>query len=970
MNKFYTTIPFHKRIYLIPTYLSPLIGYFLSSCTTHYFQITVIFTLVIQLLLFLSAQWFITLRRIFTLKSSSPEKAEIVLHEGKEYCTIINNIYEYKKQFYVIEDRKCTLLQADTARPFSYFTQEGRASFLPPSFRSHYPLNTFDITPPSFLTLFKEHAVQPFFVFQMFCGLLWCLDEYIYHSLFSIFMLISFEMGVVFQRLKNIQEFRTMNLKRSHVKLIHSDNTKKDNITDSLYLTPGDIIVLDTPGIQVPCDLLILKGSCAVNEAMLTGESTPFTKEEIPKEDAVFNMAQHHKHVLFGGTTLIVLDGPVTCFVLETGFGTKQGELVRKMMCTDEVIDNTEAYLFIGVLLIFAILASVYTYREGVRIGKSGYKIALEVIMVITNVVPPELPLELTIAVNASLQNLITRGVFCLEPFRIPYAGKIDVCCFDKTGTLTESELSVKRIISENGDTRMIDSLAVCHSLININNVVQGDPIEKSVFEYFNFTLKNHVVKYNDKAYQVLKKYSFTSELRRMSVVGKCDGSVFVAMKGAPEVVKSYLRSIPNEYDNYKKYAIEGYRVIAVGYKSYKKQVSYQRDHVESNLDFLGFVLYECKIKDESVECVNALIKSGHRIVMITGDNVLTSECVAKKLGFYNGVSVEGDDIDKCLMDENDSFDNISVFARANPQHKEQIINKYKKMGLMTLMCGDGTNDVGALKAAHVGVALVDGKFVEKKPSQNIMEDPKISLGDASVAAPFTAKTGSIKSIKDIILLGRSALVTTIQMYKILALNSLITAYSLSVLDALGVRYSDIQLTVSGVLIALAFMFLTRSKPLPDISKERPVGSIFHPYIIFSTILQTIVHISSFYLVIKSVKDITPEIVLEDRFKPSLMNSALFLLSTYQQISTFIVNYIGRPFRESLIENGPLRNSLILISLFVITLILEINPDFNLSMEIVSLGNIRSKLIGVIIGDLILCYIIEWMCFKIFLLNK
>ena len=151
----------------------------------------------------------------------------------------------------------------------------------------------------------------------------------------------------------------------------------------------------------------------------------------------------------------------------------------------------------------------------------------------------------------------------------------------------------------------------------------------------------------------------------------------------------------------------------------------------------------------------------------------------------------------------------IRVFARFDPKQKEFVITSLRDVGFCVLMCGDGTNDVGALKHAHVGVAILSSqpgaekkesskksdstkslvpKKLGKRPNANegepqmsrqarhqqklqellkeIEESEKaaiVKLGDASIAAPFTSKTSSIVCINHIIKQGRCTLVTTLQ---------------------------------------------------------------------------------------------------------------------------------------------------------------------------------------------------------------
>ena len=122
-------------------------------------------------------------------------------------------------------------------------------------------------------------------------------------------------------------------------------------------------------------------------------------------------------------------------------------------------------------------------------------------------------------------------------------------------------------------------------------------------------------------------------------------------------------------------------------------------------------------------------------------------------------------------------------------------------------------------------------------------EAPVLKLGDASVAAPFTSKLANVNTVTHIIRQGRVALVSTIQMYKILALNCLISSYSLSVLYLAGMKFGDGQATISGILLSVCFLSISRGRPLEKLSKERPQDGIFNIYIMGSILGQFAVHI-------------------------------------------------------------------------------------------------------------------------------
>jgi len=120
-------------------------------------------------------------------------------------------------------------------------------------------------------------------------------------------------------------------------------------------------------------------------------------------------------------------------------------------------VESKEAYVFLFILLIFALLASGYVLKIGLEDPeRNRYKLLLRCIIILTSVVPPELPMELSLAVNYSMIELMKKAVFVTEPFRIPLAGTVTICCFDKTGTLTSNDLVIKGCAGVDSSTKEI----------------------------------------------------------------------------------------------------------------------------------------------------------------------------------------------------------------------------------------------------------------------------------------------------------------------------------------------------------------------------------------------------------------------------------------------------------------------------------------------------------------------------------
>ncbi|GAB1731658.1 hypothetical protein NU195Hw_g4144t1 [Hortaea werneckii] len=1086
--------------------------------------------------------------------------------------------------------------------------------------QQHYGMNIFDIPVPTFTELFKEHAVAPFFVFQVFCVGLWMLDEYWYYSLFTLFMLVVFESTVVWQRQRTLKEFRGMSIKPYDV-YVYREGKWTEILSDALL--PGDLVSVGRTKEDsgVACDMLLVEGSAIVNEAMLSGESTPVLKDSIqlrPGESRIEPEGLDKNAFLWGGTKVLQVqhgtasedaentvpqvasgvphapDRGALAIVIKTGFETNQGALVRTMIYSTERVsaNNLEALLFILFLCVFAIAASWYVWTEGVKQDRKRSKLLLDCVLIITSVVPPELPMELSLAVNTSLAALSKFAIFCTEPFRIPYAGRVDVACFDKTGTLTGEDLVVDGIAglrlgqpdapaeadgAQSQLMRVRDiglettlTLATAHALVKLEEGdVVGEPMEKATLDSLGWTLgkadtlsakKTTSGKGKGSAdiVQIKRRFQFSSALKRQSSVattvtqdrstGQKITSTFVGAKGAPETIRKFLVDVPPKYEEtYKYFSRNGARVLALAYKYMKtgeelkqsKINDLKREDVECDLHFAGFLVLQCPLKDDALKAVRMLNESSHRVVMITGDNPLTAVHVARQVEIVdrdvlildapehdesgeNLVWRSVDDKVNIKVDPTAEIDpeifktkdicvtgfglakfkgqralhsllrHAWVYARVSPKQKEEILLGLKEQGYTTLMAGDGTNDVGALKQAHVGVALLNGSkedldkiakhFRETKmkemyekqvgmmqrfnqpvppvPAQiahlypegpsnphyakamereaqakaqiaaanaakedgemngnangapakytpppqpvqqsnapkspqeqrkqqaqnsasnmaeklsmsmleeqmNEDEPPTIKLGDASVAAPFTSKLANVVAIPNIIRQGRCTLVATIQMYKILALNCLISAYSLSVLYLDGIKFGDGQVTVSGMLMSVCFLSISRAKTVEQLSKERPQNNIWNWYIIpsvlgqFAVHIATLIYISEFVHKFEEKKD-RSQIDLEGEFEPSLLNSAIYLLQLIQQISTFAINYQGRPFRESIRENKGMFYGIVLVTAVAFSCATESVPEINEQLKLVPFTTeFKVKMCITMVVDYVGCWVIE-----------
>lgn len=524
--------------------------------------------------------------------------------------------------------------------------------------------------------------------------------------------------------------------------------TGNEKVTvDAASLVKGDIVFLK-PGDIIPADLRLLDAyNLVVEEAILTGESTPVNKStDVIESEA--DLGDRH-NMVFSGT--LVNAGSAKAVVVETGDRTEIGKISKHLksvedsetpLITKMKLMNKQIFAVVAGLIVFLVIFSFF-YRD-----MTGDELLSAMIALAVSAIPEGLPAVLSIILSVGVTRMARQNAIIKKMPAVETLGSMEVICSDKTGTLTKNEMSVVAVItaddlfdttdpkehdnqinqtsSNQALTKMIETALYCNDTkITYKGGVReiiGNPTEGALLDWANQMALTENVK-------VISKLPFDSAYKYMATLVDVEDKRYIYLKGAPDVLLDLVEKevshnqvkVFDESPWNEKIATNaklGQRLLAAAYKEVSNtKETLTHEDISSDMILVGLFGIIDPPKKEAIEAVRVSRQAGISVKMITGDHKDTAMAIAKDIGIENYAdALVGKDIEALSDEELEKVVmSTDVYARTTPEHKLRLVEAIQRNGQIVGMTGDGVNDAPALKQADIGIAMgIKGTEVTK----------------------------------------------------------------------------------------------------------------------------------------------------------------------------------------------------------------------------------------------------------------
>ncbi|CAN1328155.1 ATPase 8, plasma membrane-type [Linum perenne] len=477
---------------------------------------------------------------------------------------------------------------------------------------------------------------------------------------------------------------------------------------EAKLIVPGDVISIKLGDI-VPADARLLEGDpLKIDQAGLTGESLPVTKN--PGDE------------VFSGSTC--KQGEIEAVVIATGVHTFFGKAAHLVDSTNNVGHFQQVLTSIGNFCICSIAVGVIIEIVVMyMIQHRGYREGIDNLLVLLiGGIPIAMPTVLSVTMAIGSHTLSQQGAITKRMTAIEEMAGMDILCSDKTGTLTLNKLTVDKslveVFQEGKDSDYLLLLAARASRVENQDAIDAcivgmlsDPkqaragINEVHFLPFNPVEKRTAITY----------YDDKGEWHRAS-------------KGAPEEIIQLCdlkgQTKTKAHKIIADFADRGLRSLGVAYQTVPEK---SKDSEGAPWEFVGLLPLFDPPRHDSAETIKRALELGVSVKMITGDQLAIGKETGRRLGMgtnmYPSSSLLSEN-NESSMTVDELIEKADGFAGVFPEHKYEIVKRLQELNHICGMTGDGVNDAPALKKADIGIAVADATDAARSASDIVLTEP------------------------------------------------------------------------------------------------------------------------------------------------------------------------------------------------------------------------------------------------------
>ena len=561
------------------------------------------------------------------------------------------------------------------------------------------PNRLFTPAPVRFWAIAAEEIREPMILLLLVVGVFYSLWGGLGDALtifVVILLLVAAEVGNEFRAKRAIAALERIAAPKARVRRAGQAVT-----VDTQTVVPGDVLLL-LPGTRLAADAnLISTVNLGVDEAALSGESLAAEKVA---GDAVY-----------AGT--VVATGEGEAEATATGGATRLGQMAAQLGAVKPPKTPLQLAMkkLAGKLVWVAVFFSVAIPLIGIARGGDFREMILTGLSLAFATIPEELPIIITMVLGLGSFRL-SRQKFLVKRLRAAETlGDATVILTDKTGTLTESRMRVVAVYPRERER------AVLAAALGTVSPEVPDALEQAVLE------RARALGAAAPQGDILGLRHPGDGRRSKAVLWRHQDGLRLHLTGAPEEIFARCREVPPVLrEQLESEAGQGRRCVAAATRALDaREAGRPLDELEQDLELVGLISFADPPRADIRETLAQVAGAGIRTLMVSGDYPATAAAIAREVGIAADRVLTGEELDR--LDDTalaQAVREVSVYARATPQHKYRLVVALQRNGEVVVVTGDGVNDALALKAADVGVAMgIKGTDVAKEAAQAVLAD-------------------------------------------------------------------------------------------------------------------------------------------------------------------------------------------------------------------------------------------------------